>query len=93
MLELQRFLGDQGYFPRLRETPDGYTGYFGDLTKEALQAWQQDRNIAADGCFGPTCRQAVALQQVSSSELGIRTASVVYKRRRRPQVCRTLALV
>ncbi|KAA6420009.1 MAG: hypothetical protein FRX49_10031 [Trebouxia sp. A1-2] len=63
VLELQRFLNDQGYFPRLRETPDGYTGYFGDLTKEALQAWQEDYHLAADGQFGHACRQAVARQQ------------------------------
>ncbi|DBA76924.1 hypothetical protein WJX77_000140 [Trebouxia sp. C0004] len=63
VLELQRFLNDQGYFPRLRETPDGYTGYFGDLTKEALQAWQEDYHLAADGRFGQACRQAVARQQ------------------------------
>lgn len=64
VLELQRFLNDQGYFPRLRETPDGYTGYFSDLTKEALQAWQKDYHLAADGRFGQACRQAVARQQV-----------------------------
>ena len=64
VLELQRFLNDQGYFPRLRETPDGYTGYFGDLTKEALQAWQEGYQLAADGRFGQGCRQAVARQQV-----------------------------
>ncbi|KAL3141467.1 hypothetical protein ABBQ32_005030 [Trebouxia sp. C0010 RCD-2024] len=56
----QRFLNDQGYIPRLKETPDGYTGYFGDLTKEALQAWQEDCHLAADGLFGQSCRQAVA---------------------------------
>ena len=64
VLELQRFLHDQGFFPRLRETPDGYTGYFGDLTKEALQAWQEDYQLTADGCFGHACRQAVARRQV-----------------------------
>lgn len=64
MLELQRFLNDQGYIPRLKETPDGYTGYFGDLTKEALQAWQEDCHLAADGLFGQSCRQAVARCQV-----------------------------
>ena len=64
MLELQRFLNDQGYFPRLKETPDGYTGYFGDLTKEALKAWQDDCHLAADGQFGQLCRQAVARCQV-----------------------------
>lgn len=63
VLELQRFLNDQGYFPRLCETPDGYTGYFGDLTKEALQAWQEGYQLAADGRFGQGCRQAVARQQ------------------------------
>ncbi|DBB10492.1 hypothetical protein WJX82_004355 [Trebouxia sp. C0006] len=63
VLELQRFLNDLGYFPRLRETPDGYTGYFGDLTKEALQAWQEDYHLAADGQFGQACRQAFARQQ------------------------------
>lgn len=60
VLELQRFLNDVGYFPRLKETPDGYTGYFGDLTKEALQAWQQDCSLTPDGQFGQACRQAVA---------------------------------
>lgn len=64
VLELQRFLHDQGYFPRLKETPDGYTGYFGDVTKEALQAWQEDYHLAADGRFGQSCRQAVARRQV-----------------------------
>lgn len=63
VLELQRFLHEQGYFPRLRETPDGYTGYFGDLTKEALQAWQEDYHLTADGRFGQSCRQAVTIQQ------------------------------
>ena len=64
VLELQRYLHDQGYFPRLRETPDGYTGYFGDLTTEALTAWQEDCHLIADGRFGPSCRQAVVRQQV-----------------------------
>lgn len=62
--ELQRYLHDQGYFPRLRETPDGYTGYFGDLTTEALTAWQEDCHLIADGCFGQSSRQAVMRQQV-----------------------------
>ena len=64
VLELQRYLHDQGYFPRLRETPGGYTGYFGDLTTEALTAWQEDCHLIADGRFGPSCRQAVMRQQV-----------------------------
>ena len=64
VLELQRYLHDQGYFPRLRETPDGYTGYFGDLTTEALTAWQEDCHLIADGRFGQSSRQAVARQQV-----------------------------
>ena len=64
MVELQRFLHDQGYFPRLQETPDGYTGYFGDLTTQALQAWQRDLDLVADGHFGEACRRAVELQQV-----------------------------
>lgn len=63
-MELQRFLHDQGYCPRMKETPDGYTGYFGDLTKEALQAWQEDYHLTADGQFGQSCRQTVAQIQV-----------------------------
>ena len=65
-MELQRYLHDQGYFPRLRETPDGYTGYFGDLTTEALTAWQEDCHLIADGRFGQSARQAVLRQQVCS---------------------------
>ena len=71
VLELQRFLHDQGYFPRLRETPDGYTGYFGDLTKDALQAWQEDYHLIADGQFGQSCRQAVAQIQVGMLALAL----------------------
>ena len=78
MLELQRFLHDQGYFPRLRETPDGYTGYFGDLTKEALQAWQEDFHLTADGQFGQSCRQAVARIQVGVLALALPVVVHVY---------------
>ena len=71
MLELQRFLDDQGYFSRLSETPDGYTGYFGELTKEALQAWQEDYHLTADGRFGQSCRQAVVRCQVGMLALAL----------------------
>ena len=89
VLELQRFLHDQGYFPRLRETPDGYTGYFGDLTKEALQAWQEDYHLNADGQFGQSCRQAFVQIQVGRLALTLALPVVihVYMTRLRAETC------
>ena len=46
--ELQTLLKEQGYF-----THHTATGYFGDITVRAVQAYQQDHGLTVDGIVGP----------------------------------------
>lgn len=47
VIKLQQKLKDQGYFNYANNT-----GYFGDITKNAVIKLQKDRNISQDGIFG-----------------------------------------
>lgn len=52
VLQLQNWLAEESYY---NPVDGGYTGYFGSVTKEALQAWQRDAEIEVTGVFdGPT---------------------------------------
>lgn len=55
VLALQNFLADEGYYNPL---DGGYTGYFGSVTKEALQAWQRDVGLPSTGVFDAASRWA-----------------------------------
>lgn len=48
---LQQMLIDGGYLKIAAPT-----GYFGSLTKAAVQAWQRDNGVSATGYFGPISR-------------------------------------
>jgi peptidoglycan hydrolase-like protein with peptidoglycan-binding domain len=48
VLQLQNWLADETYY---NPVDGGYTGYFGSVTKEALQAWQRDNGLEATGHF------------------------------------------
>lgn len=60
MVALQQFLGEQGYI----NTRDGLTGYFGSVTREAVQNWQRDQGLAVTGAFDAECKWAYLKQQV-----------------------------
>eukprot|EP00891_Asterochloris_glomerata_P007577 jgi/Astpho2/7577/Aster-02483 len=64
VVELQRFLHSQGYITKLQETPDGYTGFFGALTAEAVKEWQKDVGLPETGAFDGQCRLQYLQQQV-----------------------------
>lgn len=52
VLQLQNWLAEESYY---NPVDGGYTGYFGSVTKEALQAWQRDAEIEVTGVFdGPS---------------------------------------
>lgn len=63
VVELQRFLHSQGYITKLQETPDGYTGFFGALTAEAVKEWQKDVGLPETGAFDGQCRLQYLQQQ------------------------------
>jgi Putative peptidoglycan binding domain len=48
VLQLQNWLADETYY---NPVDGGYTGYFGSVTKEALQAWQRDNGLEGTGHF------------------------------------------
>jgi N-acetyl-anhydromuramyl-L-alanine amidase AmpD len=50
---LQTMLGQLGYM-------DLVTGYFGDITADAVSRFQQDNGIDVDGNYGPVTRMALA---------------------------------
>ena len=53
---LQQFLINAGVYPEAR-----VTGYFGQLTKFALQKFQQEQNISpAVGYFGPITKKRMS---------------------------------
>ncbi|MBI3589288.1 MAG: peptidoglycan-binding protein [Candidatus Liptonbacteria bacterium] len=55
VLALQQFLIDQNFYPEKL-----LTGYFGELTRQALIRFQQAQNITpAQGYFGPVTREAL----------------------------------
>lgn len=56
----QAYLAEQGYF----NAADGLSGYFGAVTGEALQNWQRDQGLRANGVFGDAAKWAVLRQQV-----------------------------
>ena len=61
VVELQAFLSGQGYF----NSADGLSGYFGAVTKEALQNWQRDAGLRSTGVFNAECKWAYVRGQVS----------------------------
>jgi peptidoglycan hydrolase-like protein with peptidoglycan-binding domain len=70
---LQSYLHESGYLL------DGSTGYFGNLTKKAVQNFQRANNITPNGTMGPITRAKIkALTCASSSSLN--TESVTIKR-------------
>eukprot|EP00887_Chlorella_sp_A99_P006426 scaffold3.g6426.t1 len=59
VVELQSFLSGEGYF----NSADGLSGYFGAVTKEAVQNWQRDAGLAPTGVFNTDCKWAYLRQQ------------------------------
>jgi len=57
---LQSYLVDEGY---LSTTDGGPTGYFGSVTREALQNWQRDVGVSTNGVFNADCKWAYLKQQ------------------------------
>ena len=57
---LQAYLSEQGYF----NSADGLSGYFGAVTREALQNWQRDQGLRISGVFNEDCKWAYLRQQV-----------------------------
>ena len=55
VLELQNWLADETYY---NPVDGGYTGYFGSVTKEALQAWQRDNGVEVTGHFDSASKWA-----------------------------------
>jgi len=55
VLQLQNWLADETYY---NPVDGGYTGYFGSVTKEALQAWQRDNGLEATGRFDSANKSA-----------------------------------
>lgn len=64
---LQEWLKTQGFFPK----DQAATGYFGDITKNAVAAWQKSIGMAVpageEGYFGPKSRAALAAQTVKQT--------------------------
>lgn len=55
VLALQAFLSDEGYY---NPVDGGNSGYFGSVTKEALQAWQRDVGVSETGILDDASRWA-----------------------------------
>jgi peptidoglycan hydrolase-like protein with peptidoglycan-binding domain len=55
VLQLQNWLADETYY---NPVDGGYTGYFGSVTKEALQEWQRDNGLEATGHFDSASKSA-----------------------------------
>ena len=65
--KLQNWLKDQGYFPSNQSA----TGYYGDITKNAVAAWQKavGINAGADaGYFGPKSRSFLQSYSITSTQ-------------------------
>ncbi len=61
VVRLQRILINRQYL-----APDLATGYFGNLTKAAVQRYQRSRSIDTTGFVGPLTRAALAKENCSS---------------------------
>lgn len=55
VLMLQNWLAEESYY---NPVDGGYTGYFGSVTKEALQAWQRDNGVQVTGVFDAASKWA-----------------------------------
>ena len=62
VLALQNWLAEEAYY---NPVDGGYTGYFGSVTKEALQAWQRDQGVDTSGAFDSASKRAY-LQQAEA---------------------------
>lgn len=72
VLELQSWLADESYYNPL---DGGYNGYFGAVTKEALQAWQRDVGIEASGRFDTASKWAYLRAVETQSAVAVATAT------------------
>eukprot|EP00890_Picochlorum_soloecismus_P003826 jgi/Picsp_1/4444/NSC_06666-R1_family protein len=55
VLSLQEWLAESGYY---NPSDGGFNGYFGSVTKEALQMWQRDVGVQVSGCFDSASKMA-----------------------------------
>ena len=55
VLALQEWLAECGYY---NPSDGGFNGYFGSVTKEALQMWQRDVGVQVSGCFDSASKMA-----------------------------------
>jgi len=55
VLALQEWLAESGYY---NPSDGGFNGYFGSVTKEALQMWQRDVGVQVSGCFDSASKMA-----------------------------------
>jgi len=67
---LQQYLIDEGFL-----NSDGPTGYFGKMTKAAVQAWQKDHNVLPNNGFFGVISRAV-LNALCGEESGLSINSV-----------------
>ena len=63
----QAYLSEQGYF----NSADGLSGYFGAVTREALQNWQRDQGLRISGVVNEDCKWAYLRQQVRQVVCGL----------------------
>lgn len=63
VIELQDYLMTKGVFPYHTST-----GYYGDITEEAVKDFQQKRNLKEDGIAGPQTKHAI--QVLRSGNIG-----------------------
>lgn len=68
--QLQERLKDEGYF-----THHTATGYFGDITRRAVVAFQKDNNLAQDGIVGPQTFSVLNGNRSNSSNTGSSNSS------------------
>lgn len=61
VVKLQSFLFDLGYFD------EEFTGYFGDITQNALIRFQMDSGLDADGIAGPITQGYMGLDSYASN--------------------------
>lgn len=67
---LQSTLIAQGYLPIANPT-----GYFGQLTSEALAKWQTASGLPGTGYFGPLTRAKLQMAKTASADLAAQTAT------------------
>ena len=63
----QAYLSEQGYF----NAAEGLSGYFGAVTREALQNWQRDQGLRVTGAFTADCKWAYLRQLVRAPAPGV----------------------